>query len=270
MKPSEIKAILDEYSVRPRKQKGQNFLIDERVAEREVGFAEIGPSDIVLEIGPGLGMLTERLIPSARKVVGIENDPGLCKFLREKYGDSFELIEGDALEVDFPKFDKMVSNIPYSISSPLLFKLLEYPFERAVIMIQKEFAERMAARPDTDDYSRLTVNTYYRADCRLLEQVPRSRFWPEPEVDSTIIALSPRPPSFKVKDERLFLKLVDVLFQYRRKKISTILKMRRIVEDRISSLPYVDLRVEALSPEQIGELSDSISSVSQRGKGSGR
>ena len=133
MKPSEIKAILDEYSVRPRKQKGQNFLIDERVAEREVGFADIEASDIVLEIGSGLGMLTERLIPKAKRVVGIENDPGLCKFLREKYGDSFELIEGDALEVDFPRFDKMVSNIPYSISSPLLFKLLEYPFEKAVI-----------------------------------------------------------------------------------------------------------------------------------------
>jgi 16S rRNA (adenine1518-N6/adenine1519-N6)-dimethyltransferase len=270
MKPSEIKAILSDYSVKPGKQKGQNFLTDERVADREVGYAGIEPIDTVLEIGPGLGMLTERLIPKAKRVVGIEYDPGLCRFLRERYRDEIELIEGDALEIDIPKFDKMVSNIPYNISSPLIFKLLDYHFDRAIIMIQKEFAERMVAKPDTDDYSRLTVNTYYRAECRLLEHVPKSRFWPEPEVDSTIIMLSPRPPLFKVRDEKLFFRLVDVLFQHRRKKISTILKMKRIAVDRIPSLPYVDLRVEALSPEQIGGLSDSISALSQPGKGSGR
>jgi len=258
MKPSEIQAVLTDYSVRPSKQKGQSFLIDERVADREVGYAEIEPTDVVLEIGPGLGMLTERLIPKAKRVIGIEYDPGLCKFLGERYGDRMELIEADALEVDFPRFDKMVSNIPYSISSPLIFKLLGYHFHRAVIMIQKEFAERMVANPDTKDYSRLTVSTYYRAECKVLEHVPRSRFWPEPEVDSTIIMLSPRPPPFKVKDEKLFFGLVDALFQHRRKKISTILKMKRIAIERISMLPYVDLRVEALSPEEIGELSDSI------------
>ncbi|MGD0057468.1 MAG: 16S rRNA (adenine(1518)-N(6)/adenine(1519)-N(6))-dimethyltransferase RsmA [Methanomassiliicoccales archaeon] len=261
MKPSEIQAILTEYSVRPGKQKGQNFLMDERVADREVGYAGIEPVDNVLEIGPGLAMLTERLIPKANRVIGIEYDPGLCRFLRERYGDRIELIEGDALEVEFPKFDKMVSNIPYNISSPLIFKLLAYHFDRAVIMIQKEFAERMVAKPDTDDYSRLTVNTYYRAECGVLEHVPRSRFWPEPEVDSTIIMLSPRPPPFKIKDEKLFFRLLDGLFQHRRKKISTILKMKRIAVERISTLPYVDLRVEALSPEQIGELSDSISAL---------
>jgi 16S rRNA (adenine1518-N6/adenine1519-N6)-dimethyltransferase len=270
MKSSEIQVILSEYSVRPGKRKGQNFLIDERVADREVGYAGIKPVETVLEIGPGLGMLTERLIPKAKRVVGIEYDSGLCRFLGEKYGDKIELIEGNALEVDFPEFDKMVSNIPYNISSPLIFKLLDYHFDRAVIMIQKEFAERMVAKPDTDDYSRLTVNTYYRAECRLLEHVPRSRFWPEPEVDSTIIMLSPRPPPFKVKDEKLFFRLVDVLFQHRRKKISTILKMKRIAVERIPTLPYVDLRVEALSPEQIGKLSDSISALSQPSKGSDR
>ncbi|MDD1767247.1 MAG: 16S rRNA (adenine(1518)-N(6)/adenine(1519)-N(6))-dimethyltransferase RsmA [Methanomassiliicoccales archaeon] len=263
MKPSEIQAILTEYSVRPGKQKGQNFLIDERVANREVDYAGIEPDDVVLEIGPGLGMLTDRLITRAKRVVGIEFDPGLCSYLRERYGDRIDLIEGDALKIEFPDFDKMVSNIPYNISSPLIFKLLDHHFDRAIVMIQREFAERMIAKPDTDDYSRLTVNTYYRAECRVLEHVPRSRFWPEPEVDSAIVMLTPRPPPFRVMDEDLFFKLIDVLFQHRRKKISTILKMKRIAPGKVMTLPYVDLRVEALSPEQIGVLSDSISSLKE-------
>jgi 16S rRNA (adenine1518-N6/adenine1519-N6)-dimethyltransferase len=238
---------------------GQNFLIDERVAERQIAFADIGDTDTVLEIGPGLGVLTHRLAKKAGKVIAIEMDRRLAEHLRSTLPDNVDLIVDDALTVPFPKFDRMVSNLPYSISSPIIFKLLDHPFQKAVVMLQKEFADRMVARPDTDDYSRLTVNVYYRAECRILEKVPRSRFWPPPKVDSALVELIPRPSPFSVKDESLFFRLLEILFQQRRKKIGTVLRMKGLMsaEER-SRVPYVDLRIEALAPEQIGELSDAV------------
>lgn len=259
MNPTEIKAILAELGASPSKGMGQNFLIDDRVAERQVEFANVKKDEVVLEIGPGLGVLTNKLAEKAGKVIAIEMDHKLAEHLQTSLPDNVELIVGDALEVPFPRFDRMVANLPYSISSPIIFKLLEHKFKKAVVMLQKEFADRMVAAPDTDDYSRLTVNVHYRAECRILEKVPRSRFWPAPKVDSAVVELVPRPPPFRVQDEKLFFRLVEILFQQRRKKIGTVLRNKGYVtaEDR-SRVPYVDLRIEALSPEQIGELSDAV------------
>ena len=251
--------------VSPAKGMGQNFLIDDRVAERQIGFARLSKGDTVLEVGPGLGVLTRRLAEQAGKVYAIEMDRKLAAYLRTELPENVELIEGDALEVPFPRFDKFVSNLPYSISSPIIFKLLEHDFSRAVVMLQKEFADRMVAAPDTDDYSRLTVNVYYRAECRILEKVPRSRFWPSPKVDSAVVELIPRPPPFKVEDDKLFFRLVEALFQQRRKKIGTILRMKGYMSaEQRAEVPFVDLRVEALSPDQIGELSNAVHAL--RGK----
>ena len=259
MNPSEIVETLTRLGVSPTKGMGQNFLIDDRVATRQIEFAQLTKEDVVLEVGPGLGVLTHQLAARAGKVVAIEMDKRLASYLRTTLPENVELVEGDALEVEFPKFDKFVSNLPYSISSPIIFKLLDHEFQRAVVMLQKEFADRMVAKPDTDDYSRLTVNVYYRAECRLLERVPRSRFWPAPKVDSAVVELIPRPPPFVVDDERLFLKLVDVLFQSRRKKIGTVLRMKGYMSaEQRGQVPYVDLRVEALAPEQIGELANAV------------
>ncbi len=259
MNPTEIKEVLARLGASPSKGMGQNFLIDDRVAERQVDFARVGKDDVVLEIGPGLGVLTDKLAERAGKVIAVEMDRKLAEHLRSTLPENVELIVGDALEVEFPPFNKVVSNLPYSISSPIIFKLLEYKFEKAVVMLQKEFADRMVAAPNTDDYSRLTVNVYYRAECRILEKVPRSRYWPMPKVDSAVVELIPRPPPFAVRDKRLFLKLVEVLFQQRRKKIGTVLRMKGLMSaEQRSAVPYVDDRVEALSPEQIGELSDAV------------
>ena len=259
MNPSEVAAILSELGAAPAKSRGQNFLVDDRVADRQIEYAELSPQDTVLEVGPGLGMLTGRLADKVEKVVAIETDAKLAAYLADHLPSNVELIEGDALAVEFPRFDRFVSNLPYSISSPIMFKLLEHSFDKGVVMLQKEFADRLVARPDTDDYSRLTVNLYYRAECRLLEKVPRSRFWPVPKVDSAIVELVPRAPPFHVIDEKLFFRLTEALFQNRRKKIGTVLRMRSIItaEQKVR-LPYMDLRVEALSPEQIGELANSI------------
>jgi 16S rRNA (adenine1518-N6/adenine1519-N6)-dimethyltransferase len=253
---------LARLGVSPSKGMGQNFLIDDRVATRQVDFAGIESNDVVLEIGPGLGVLTRKLASRARKVVAIEMDRRLAEHIRATLPENIEVVVGDALEVEFPKFDRMVSNLPYSISSPIIFKLLEHEFRKAVIMVQKEFADRMVAAPDSDDYSRLTVNVYYRAECRIVERVPRSRFWPSPRVDSAVVELIPRPPPFAVLDEKLFYRLVEILFQQRRKKIGTVLRMKGLMlSDQRSLIPYADMRIEALSPEQIGELADAVTEL---------
>jgi len=259
VRPTEVKAILAQIGVSPTKSRGQNFLVDDTVAEREIDYLQLLPGETVLEIGPGLGVLTTRLVPRAAKVIAIELDHSIASYVRSEYQEKVELVEADALEVKWPRFDRFISNIPYNISSPLIFKLLDQEFKTAVIMVQKEFADRMVATADTDDYSRLSVSVYYRAKAEMMEKVSRNRFWPEPEVDSAVIRLTPRPAPFRVKDERLFHKLVEALFLQRRKKISTVLRSKGYVRpEQMDRIPYKDDRVEAISPEQIGELADAV------------
>ncbi|HNX47904.1 MAG TPA: 16S rRNA (adenine(1518)-N(6)/adenine(1519)-N(6))-dimethyltransferase RsmA [Methanomassiliicoccales archaeon] len=257
----ELRSLLERYGVRPSKSRGQNYLIDRRVAEREVEYLDIAENDRVLEVGPGFGILTSALLERTSKLTAIEIEEGAVRYLRDTF-PQMEVVQGDFLETDPPQFDLFISNVPYSISSPLLFHLLDMKFKRAVIMVQREFAERMAAPAGDDEYSRLSVNVFYRAECKLLENVPRSRFWPEPEVDSTVVLLTPRPAPFPLRDEKHFLRLVDVLFQQRRKKIGTVLKQKRMLPDDRSGIPFLDERVERLTPAQIAELSDSLSSQS--------
>ena len=258
---AELRSLLERYGVRPSKSKGQNYLIDRRVADREVERLQISSGDRVLEVGPGFGILTGALAERADDVTAVELEAGAANYIRDAY-PKVNVIQGDFLELTPPPFDLFISNVPYSISSPLLFHLLDMDFRRAVVMVQREFAERMCAKAGDKEYSRLSVNVYYRAECELVENVPRSRFWPEPEVDSTVVLLTPRPAPFTVKDERLFLKLIDVLFQQRRKKIGTTLVMKGIIgKDQKGALPYLDRRVEELRPEEIGELSDTITGL---------
>ncbi len=256
----ELRSLLERYGVRPSKSRGQNYLIDRRVAEREVEYLGIAEGDRVLEVGPGFGILTAALLERTSQLTAIEIEEGAVRYLRDSF-PQMDVIQADFLETDPPEFDLFISNVPYSISSPLLFHLLDMRFKRAVIMVQKEFAERMAAPAGDDEYSRLSVNVYYRAECKLLENVPRSRFWPEPEVDSTVVLLTPRPAPFPLRDEKHFLKLVDVLFQQRRKKIGTVLKQKRMLPEDKERIPYLDERVERLTPAQIAELSDALTAT---------
>lgn len=254
----ELRSLLEKYGVRPSKSKGQNYLIDRRVAKREVDHLGIREGDRVLEVGPGFGILTAAILERTSNVVAIEVEKGAVEYLRATY-PQMVVLEGDFLKLPPPQFDLFISNVPYRISSPLLFRLLEMDFRRAVIMVQREFAERMVAQAGDAEYSRLSVNVFYRAECRLLENVPRSRFWPEPEVDSTVVMLTPRPAPFPVKDEKHFLMLVDVLFQQRRKKIGSVLRQKGMLpEGTREEVPYLDRRVEGLSPAQIAELSDAL------------
>jgi len=244
---------------------GQHFLIDARIAHRHVEFAGITADDVVLEIGPGLGVLTRPLLERASKVVAVERDRRLAGALRG-LGGNLEVIHGDAVKVPLPRFDKVVSNLPYKISSPITFRLLDAPFDRGALMYQAEFAERLVARRGDEAYSRLSVNAYTRARVRILERVPKTAFWPQPKVDSAIVLVEPRPSPFRVEDEARFRATVDAAFQHRRKAIENALRFswRRFAPspeafDRLlDGAPHRRKRPEELTPEQFGELADAL------------
>ncbi len=249
--------LIADTGIVPKKSKGQNFLTDERVAERHIGYAGIEKGDRVLEVGPGLGILTTRLMEVSDSLTCIELDDILAEYIEKNYGDRLTLIRGDAVKVPFPEFDVFVSNLPYSVSTPIIFKLLEHDFRTAVVMVQKEFADRMVADVGSPDYSRLTVNLFFRADCEIMENVPASRFNPRPKVDSAIVRITPRKAPFEVLDERTFFKVTEVAFNHRRKKIGTSLKSSGMVRST-EGIPYVDMRIEQLRPSEIGELADAV------------
>src|SRR3990172_11759599 len=155
-------------------KKDQHFLIDEKVLGRIIEYGQLNSSDTVLEIGAGYGNLTEKLARKAGKVIAIEADAELASSLNRF--NNVEVFIGDALKLDFPYFNKVVSNLPYSISSPVTFKLLEYEFDMGILMYQYEFAKRMVAAPGSKDYGRLSIAVQYRANVQIMEVVPRLAF----------------------------------------------------------------------------------------------
>ncbi len=221
----------------------QHFLIDERIAERQIKYANLNENDIVLEIGAGNGILTKKIAKIA-KVIAIEIDRRFVEKLKKIR--NVEVINADILKIDLNEieFNKVISNLPYHISSPITFKLLEKKFELGILMYQKEFAERMVAKAGSKNYSRLSVMVYYKADCELLEYVPKEAFRPIPKVDSCIVKIVPIGKRFNV-NEKLFEKVVRILFSHRRKKIKNALK---------HEVPYGDMRVEQIEPEKIAEI----------------
>lgn len=235
---------------------GQNFLTDKNIAKRETQYAEISDKDTVLEIGPGKGILTDILAEKAKKVIAIEYDKKLISDLEKILPGNVELIHGDAVRIDFnalPKFNKVVSNLPFQISSKITFKLLDYDFDIAVLIYQKEFASRMIANVGTKDYSRLSVNVFYKAYCDILETIPKCCFNPMPKVDSCIVKLIPKKkPAFRVIDEKFFFEFIRNLFNNRRKKINNII--HRFYKINIDKIPFSNNRAEELTPEQLGEL----------------
>ncbi len=263
MRVSDVKSVLRSLGMRADKRLGQHFLVDESIARRQVEFASIRPEEVVLEIGPGLGVLTRLLSEKSRNVIAVEKDRRLCSYL-EKALPGVHVIKGDALKVEIPRFDVVVSNLPYQISSPITFRLLDMRFDRAVLMFQREFAERVVAAQGDDGYSRLSVQVYYRSEAEIIEGVPRSAFYPPPEVDSSLVLLRPRPPPFPLKDEEVFTKVVDRLFQHRRKTIENALSLsfrefkmsREAIRGTVVRSGFSGKRVEELRPEELGLLSD--------------
>jgi 16S rRNA (adenine1518-N6/adenine1519-N6)-dimethyltransferase len=251
----------------PDKRRDQHFLIDTGILREIVDFASIGKDEDILEIGAGPGNLTELLAQKARRVYSIEVDAGLASLLEERFKNSnVTIIRGNALKVEFPGFDKVVANLPYSISSDVTFKLLRHGFKFGILMYQREFALRMVARVGEPDYSRLSVDVQHFADVELLMRVPPQAFAPPPQVESEVVKLTPRPAPYTVEDRELFMRLVTAAFSGRRKRLrNALLKGAHIMgiknmDEIVALLPrdLMEKRAEEVSPEQYAELADHI------------
>ncbi|MDA8354199.1 MAG: 16S rRNA (adenine(1518)-N(6)/adenine(1519)-N(6))-dimethyltransferase RsmA [Firmicutes bacterium] len=230
--------LLAEHGLHLKKSLGQNFLTDRQVLDRMIEAAGMGGDTGVLEIGPGIGALTERLAQEAKKVVAVELDQRLLPLLNQLFADRphVGIHHGDAMEIDFHRLIReqlagcspihVVANLPYYVTSPILMRLLEeqLPLDRIVIMIQKEVAERMMAEPGSKAYGALTVAVRYYTTTQWVTRVPAHVFVPRPRVDSAVVRLDVRPrPAVSVRNESLFFAVVRAAFGQRRKTLSNAL-----------------------------------------------
>ncbi|MFQ5919471.1 MAG: 16S rRNA (adenine(1518)-N(6)/adenine(1519)-N(6))-dimethyltransferase RsmA [Thermoplasmata archaeon] len=264
MKAREIREILRGLGTRPSKRWGQHFLLSEVVADAIVALGEIQAEEVVLEVGPGLGILTKPLLQRTRNLVAVEKDPRLAEYLRERF-PSLDLVVGDVLQLDLPRFDKVVSNLPFEISSPFLGRLLDVPFDRGVLTVQKEFAERLVAKPRTKAYSRLAVKVHYRARARVRRTLPRDAFWPAPEVEAAVVQVDTRDPPFSV-DREAYFRVVDALFLHRRKMARNALRLsasalgrtEAAIEEALQGDPLGRKRADGIGPEEMAALTQRI------------
>jgi len=223
-----ISEVSKKYEFRFKKGLGQNFLIDDSVLDDVVDGAEVNDEDFIIEIGPGFGTLTRALLRRAKRVCAIELDDKLLPILEDelKEFDNFELIHNDALKVDFneligdEKSVKLVANLPYYLTTPIIVNLLTggYNFKSLTIMIQKEVAQRIDSEPNCKAYGAFSILVQYYCDTKILRLVPPTAFLPEPKVESMVIRLDRlKEPKVKVKDEALFFSIVRKSFNMRRK-----------------------------------------------------
>lgn len=231
--PAVVKEIIEKHGFRFSKSLGQNFLIDGNIIDRIIDGANIKADDGIIEVGPGIGTLTQKLCESAGKVVAIELDNNLLPILEETLGgySNFEVVHGDVLKVDLNKIIeeklearkvKVVANLPYYITTPIIMKLLEenIKIDKIVVMVQKEVALRMKANPGNKDYGALSIAVQYYSKPEIIVDVPKNVFMPRPNVDSAVIMLDVyHEPIIKVKDEKLFFKVVKAAFGKRRKTL---------------------------------------------------
>ena len=297
--PKITKEFLRKHNIRIKKRLGQNFLIDEGILNRIVEIADLGKDDIVIEIGPGMGTLTKKLAEKAKKILAIEIDENLVKLLRETLVPfkNVEIIHADILKINLKKLVtqlpsypvtqfktgkltdwrtgklankvKVVANLPYYITTPIIIHLLKArkTLSNIVIMVQKEVGRRMVAKPRTKDYGALSLLIQYYTKPQIAIKVPRSAFLPEPEVDSCVVDLEIREkPAVKAKDEELFFKVVRAAFEQRRKALKNALSQTRDLRlDKkkvLKILEKADIkplrRGETLSLEEFARLSNLI------------
>jgi 16S rRNA (adenine1518-N6/adenine1519-N6)-dimethyltransferase len=269
MKLSEIRTTLKGIGVSPIKTLGQNFLHDQNLARWIVDQVQITPQDYVVEIGPGLGALTRFLLEKGAHVLAIEKDARLAKFLCSRFKDErLEIVNTDALKFD-PRVlfahcsVKLIGNLPYNISSPLLLKFLEYPspISMYLLMLQKEMAMRLSASPCTHDYGALTLRVQLHHRVKYLRSVPATVFVPRPDVDSAVVRLVPRDPvELPEHDDELLLKLIRIGFSQRRKQLRKLLREYALDWNTLASCLNIDpnARAEELSLLQWIALSNCI------------
>lgn len=271
-------AVLQKTNFHFKKQFGQNFLIDPSVLEHILDYSEINKEDLVIEIGPGIGTLTEALCEKAGFVIAIEIDDNLIPILKDNLSemDNFFLLHKDALKVDFqkllsehPEFSsvKVVANLPYYITTPILMSLLEkkLSFRSITVMVQKEVALRMKAAPGTKDYGALSLAVQYYSKPEIVQEVPPHCFIPRPNVSSMVIHLQLHEKApVSVKDPALLFKTIKFSFMQRRKTLVNALSSgfhldKKDLQALLSSLSYSEnVRGETLSLEDFALISDAI------------
>ncbi len=278
----ETKFIMKKYNIRANKSLGQNFLINEEVVKNIVECSNIEKEDLVIEIGPGLGTLTKYLLEKAGKVICIELDTKMLQILEDRFSlyDNFELINNDVLKVDLKniiekektqgkiKQVKIVANLPYYITTPIIMKLLEeeLELESITVMIQKEVADRLIAIPGDKNTGAITYSVYYYASSEAIMEVPNSSFIPEPEVTSKVIKLNIRKePVVTPKDKEKMFKIIKYAFTQKRKTLLNSLTNNKIFENKQQGIEILNslqinenCRPEELTLEQFKKISDNL------------
>lgn len=278
--PQNTIEILQKYQFRFQKKYGQNFLIDTSVLERIIKAAKIGPEDCVLEIGPGIGTMTQYLAENAGQVIAVEIDKALIPILEETLCtyENVTVLQGDILKVDVVELAKkyyggkplkVVANLPYYITTPIIMGLFEkkVPLESITVMVQKEVADRMQAQPGTKDYGALSLAVQYHASPEVVANVPPNCFMPRPAVGSAVVKLKcfEKPP-VEVRDEKFMFALIRAAFNQRRKMLVNALAgvgERALSKEEITEalekldIP-VQIRGERLSLEEFAKLADTL------------
>ncbi len=275
----ETKFLMNKYNIRANKNLGQNFLIDENVINTSIEKSNINEEDLVIEIGPGLGTLTKFLLEKAGRVICVELDKRMINILEERFFlyKNFEVINNDILKVDLNKIidenkqkynlknAKIVANLPYYITTPIIMKLLENKIniESITVMIQKEVAERLSEIPGGKNTGAITYTVYYYGETEKLLEVPKTAFIPEPSVTSEVIKINIRKePPVKVEDEKSFFNLIKIAFLQRRKTLLNSLTNNGISnkEELTSILKSLDIderiRSEKLTIEDFANISN--------------
>ena len=278
--PKNTIAILQKYNFNFQKKFGQNFLINTNILEDIIEAAQITKEDFVLEIGPGIGTMTQYLCESAREVVAVEIDKNLIPILQDTLSvyDNVEVINDDILKVDIKTLAeernggrpiKVVANLPYYITTPIIMGLFEshVPIDSITIMVQKEVADRMQEGPGSKEYGALSLAVQYYANPKIVVNVPPSCFMPQPKVGSAVIRLTRHEqPPVKVEDEKLLFQIIRASFNQRRKTLANGLNnfpelhlSKEVIQQCIEELGVpLTIRGEALSLEQFAQLSNII------------
>lgn len=269
----ETKFIMKKYNITANKSLGQNFLIDDEVVSQIIKQASITKDDVIIEIGPGLGTLTKPLLENANKVICIELDSKMINILNDRFSlyKNFELINDDVLKVNLNKIIeenkdkkvKVVANLPYYITTPIIMKLLEdgLKIESITVMVQKEVAKRLTAKTGQPSSGAITYAIEYYSIAKSLIEVPKQAFIPNPEVDSTVIQLQILDePKIKVKDEEMLFKIIKTSFMQRRKTLINSLVNGNVISkekiEKILNELNIDLKIrgEKLTLEQFGDI----------------
>jgi 16S rRNA (adenine1518-N6/adenine1519-N6)-dimethyltransferase len=245
-------------------------MVDTSIFPLLSNYASLDKADVVLDAGAGFGFLTRFLAKNCKTVIAVEKDPHIAEVLREQLrgAANVTVIEGDVLKVALPEFNKVVSIPPYYLSSRLVAWLFERKVECAVLILQREFAGRLVAAVGSEDYGWLTVVACHNAEVELLDAVPKSLFYPPPEVDSVIVRLTPwKAAPFEVKNAAFFMRMVRWLFTQRNKKLrnalppfikSTLNAPKEDAEKLACAFPFCDKRVRELSPPDFGVLANAL------------